>query len=65
MTTQLPIQTEIERTITASMDRKIKNVTRAKPMSPASMATISKTQEPRFETAHHSWEYFQNELEFE
>lgn len=27
--------------------------------------STNKTQKPRFETVHLSWEYFQNELEFE
>ncbi len=65
MIAQIPIQTDYDRPLTTPVERDTTKSTGVKPMGVSSTANTSKTQKPRFESVHHSWEYFQNELEFE
>jgi hypothetical protein len=65
MIAQHPLKIDSERPVSTPRDRNFSAAPLPKPMSGVSGNTISKTPKPRFEKVNISWEYFQNELEFE
>lgn len=65
MTAQMPTQTASERPVSTPVDRIFSVVNQPKAKGGLPGKVISKTPKPRFDKVNISWEYFQNELEFE
>lgn len=65
MYTQQISQTDNERPLSTHFDRNMSVAALPKQSGGVSEKNINKTQKPHFDTVHVSWEYFQNELEFE
>lgn len=65
MIAQPPRQTDNERPVSTHFDRNMSVAVLPKQKGGVSEESTNKTPKPRFETVHLSWEYFQNELEFE
>ena len=65
MYTQQISQTDSERPLSTHFDKNMSVAAPPNQKGGVSEKSINKTQKPRFETVHLSWEYFQNELEFE
>ena len=65
MISQQPRQIDSERPVLTHFDRNMSVVVLPNQSGGISEKNINKTPKPQFDTVHVSWEYFQNELEFE